>query len=265
MKTIVIILLSLTVFACQQPYEEAPQVQVDLMRIPPPEPREPSLELIENKKGEARKLVKISYLEFETIDQQGTKKSIMKMVSTHRGYLAKDHEYKSNDRTSVDLEIRLPAAHLEQFMIELSHNVDKFDTKNISVNDVTEEYVDIEARLKAKREIEKTYSKLLSKALNVTEILNIEKELGTIRTDIESIEGRIRLLSNQVDYTTVNLRFYKKIVIPNSILSRIGNALKDGLDTLIWLCLAVIRYWPIVILSLLFLGIFKKIGLRKPL
>ena len=74
----------------------------------------------------------------------------------------------------------------------------------IDSQDVTEEYIDITARLKTKKELEARYLELLKKANKVEEIVSIEKEIGNLRSDIESIEGRLRYINNAVAYSTLD-------------------------------------------------------------
>lgn len=66
---------------------------------------------------------------------------------------------------------------LKKLLIDATKGVDKFDHKNIEVKDVTEEFLDVKARLKTKKELEDRYIDLLKKANNIKEILEIETRL----------------------------------------------------------------------------------------
>ena len=70
--------------------------------------------------------------------------------------------------------------------------------KNVSVQDVTEEYLDIEARLKTKKEVEARYIEILkSKTKTVEDVLKAEEQIRIIREEIEAREGRLNYLKNQ--------------------------------------------------------------------
>ena len=69
---------------------------------------------------------------------------------------------------------------------------------------------EIEQCSKTKKEVEARYRELLTRATSVEEILKIEEQIGNIRTEIESAEGRLRYLSNQVQYSTLHVTFYEK-------------------------------------------------------
>ncbi len=94
--------------------------------------------------------------------------------------------------------IRVSNSDFENLLQEVSSDVKYFDQKEISSEDVTEQFIDIEARLKAKKELENCYLELLKKANKISEILEIEKELVVIREEIESKQGQLNYLQNKV-------------------------------------------------------------------
>jgi len=118
-----------------------------------------------------------------------TRKQILESVDKYEGYIASDEEYKYKGGISNTIVIRVPAENFDELLADATKGVSKFDSKNITVKDVTEEFLDIQARLKTKKELENRYLELLKKAKSVPEILEVERQLGQLRADIESIEG----------------------------------------------------------------------------
>ena len=127
-----------------------------------------------------------------------------------------------------------------------------FDQKEISSQDVTEEYIDVEARIKTKKVLEARYLELLKKAGKVSEMLEIEKELSTIREEIEVQEGRLRYMKNRVALSTVYLEFYKTTEIEQgatvSYGTKIGNAFKSGINTLSSFFIGILYFWPFILI-----------------
>ena len=82
---------------------------------------------------------------------------------------------------------------------------------------MTEKYIDVEARLKNNYALRDRLKQLLEKAINVKDILEIEKELNRVQSDIDSMEGTIKLLKGQVDFATLDLSLKK-----NRILGPLG-------------------------------------------
>lgn len=207
-----------------------------------------------------RKLIKTGNLTFETSDLNKTKANIESLIKANNGYIANDSEYKTYDRISNTISLRIPSDKFDNFIVEVSKGVEKFDNKNINISDVTEQFLDVEARLKTKKALEVKYLEILKKAKTVREILDVERELGKLRGDIEATEGRLNYLKNQVTFSTLSITFYKKVAESESSFGgKIKDAFKDGFDNIKAFFLFLINIWPfIIILFLVFFYIRKR-------
>ncbi|HRX43860.1 MAG TPA: DUF4349 domain-containing protein, partial [Candidatus Dojkabacteria bacterium] len=78
---------------------------------------------------------------------------------------------------------------------------------NVSTLDVTEEYIDITSRLSNLKSTEVQLVKILEKAESVTDILAVQRELNTVRGEIESYEQRKRYFDTQTDYSYITVSF----------------------------------------------------------
>jgi predicted nuclease with TOPRIM domain len=77
--------------------------------------------------------------------------------------------------------------------------------KNIKSEDVTEQYIDLKARLENAQREEKILLDFLNKATNVKDMLEIEKELSRIREQIEYYTGQLKYLESRIDYSTITI------------------------------------------------------------
>lgn len=210
-----------------------------------------------------RKLITEGNIQFqiENIDQ--SRKKIAQAVKNNKGYISSEQEYKSSNRISNVMVIRVPVKNFDKLLSQVSEGVSKFDSKNIEVKDVTEEFLDIEIRLKTKKELEARYLELLKKANNVSEILQIEGQVGTLRTEIESVEGRLRFLKNKIGFSTLTITFYEKI--PSQ--TEFGNEFKDGFtngwENLIWFFVVLTNLWPFILISIVLISMFYLRKKRK--
>ncbi len=203
-----------------------------------------------------RKLIKEGFVEFETADMGATRKKIFDSLEKYKAYIASDREYRSGDRISNTIVVRVPAANFDSMLHEVTRGVKHFDSKNVEVKDVTEEFLDVEARLKTKKELENRYLELLKKANTVSEILEVEKQTGQLRSEIESIEGRLKYLKNQVAFSTLHLTFYQSIPEKTEFGSQLIKAFQSGWDNLIGFLILLVRIWPFIIIGFaLFFGI----------
>jgi hypothetical protein len=167
------------------------------------------------------------------------------------GYISKESEYTYGERISQNLIIRVPAENFDNLVSEISKGIKRFDRKNIQAKDVTEEYLDIELRLKIKKETENRFRQLLTKANTVDEILSIEKQIGELRADIESIEGRLKYLQNQISFSSLSVTFYERVSTPVGFSSQLGVGFKNGWNNFIRFLIILINGWPFVLIGVL--------------
>lgn len=234
--------------------EEIPTAQ---QLTPPPPPL-----------NKEQKIIKTARLAFETKDVEATHKKILQLASQYKGLVQNDNSGKDYNRIYKNLTVRIPTENFQQFIDGISEGVAYFDQKDISRQDVSEEFVDLEARLKAKRVLEERYLELLKKANKVEEMLQIERELSTIREEIEAKQGRLQYLQSQVSMSTVNIEFYKTTAetgITQSYGQKMKNALQGGWNGISVFFLGILYLWPlflVAIIVVIILPIFLK--KRKP-
>ena len=209
----------------------------------------------------SQKVIKESYLRFETQDLNKTYQQIIKVLNQNKGYIQDDKSNKSYNTLTRSLVARIPSDGFQKTIDTISQNVSYFDTKHISLKDVTEEFIDLEARLNAKQTLEKRYLELLSKAKDVKEILEIEKELSTIREEIEAKQGRLKYLQNRVSLSTVNIEFYKltsEQPITTSYGTKMWNAIKSGFNGLSVFLLGLLYIWPLIIILIIAIFLIRR-------
>ncbi len=203
-----------------------------------------------------RKLIKNGSVEFETDDINSTRAVILKSIEKYRGYTSSDQENKYSGRISNTIVVRVPASDFDTFLNDATKGVTRFDSKNIDVSDVTEEFVDHEARLKTKKELENRYLEILKRAKTVTEMLEVEKQLGELRSEIESVEGRLKYLRSQVSLSTISITFYQNVASETAFGNRFLDGFRNGWDNLLWFFVFLTNIWPFLLIGvLLFLGI----------
>ena len=210
-----------------------------------------------------RKIIREASISFETKDVNVTRAFIEAESKALKGYIANENAWTSDDRITHNLELRVPAENLDILIFKITANVEKLDSKNISSQDVTEEFIDNTARLKAKKELENRYLEILRKAVKVEEILAIERELGTLRADIESVEGRLKYLNEKVSYSRLSVSYYQKIKSPFQFSSKFGDSLKGGWRNLMWFFVGLGNLWPFLLLGIAIIIIVIRIRKRR--
>lgn len=122
-------------------------------------------------------------------------------------------EYKSDDCDGfASLKLRIPAS---AFTVAVGsvESLGSITSRYLENEDVTEQYVDIDARLKNRVVLRDRLRELLDKATEVKDILAIETELNRVQGDIDSMEARLKSLKGQVDFATLDLSFQRKPIL----------------------------------------------------
>lgn len=209
------------------------------------------------------KIIKSGNLRFQSDDLEETYRQIQAAAKKYKALIKNDSQTNNEYALSRNINIRIPNEHFDAFIADISKGVKYFDTKEISSEDVTEEYIDVASRIKTKKVLEARYLELLKKANKVSEMLEIESQLSDIREEIEAKEGRLRYLQNKVAMSTLNIEFYKPVAAGGkatvSYGGRIWNAIATGFNGISNFFIGLIENWPVIItLVVLFFFIRKR-------
>jgi len=153
-----------------------------------------------------RKIIKNADVTVQVDDYDITVEAIKNKVFAMNGYVSNESlSGKGTEGTITGyLQIRIPAVHFDEFLSGMDE-LGKVKGRNIYTQDVTEEYVDVESRLKAMRTKEERLLAILSKSGSLSDILAVENELANTRAQLESLQGRLRYLNNRTDFSAVSI------------------------------------------------------------
>ena len=199
-----------------------------------------------------QKIIKEASLRFETNDLEDTFNRIQTAISANKASIQNDSEGKDYDNVYRNLTVRVPSQNFDSFINAISKGVSYFERKDISSQNVTEQYIDLTSRLNTKRKLEERYLQILQKATKISEILEIEKQISAIREEIEAKEGQLKYLESRVSESTVTIEFYKIIAqkegVKTSYGSKIWTAIQSGFFSLSEFLISIISLWPFIIL-----------------
>ena len=213
-----------------------------------------------------RQLIKEGSINFETHDIAETRQHIESLVQKYGAYISQEDERATYSRIYQNMTVRIPKAHFDVFVTELSGGVKKIDEKSITVQDVTEEFIDSTARLAVKKETEQGYLRLLNQAKTIKDILDIQNELQDIRSDIESIEGRLRYLKNSVHFSTLHISMYQEVEAApgnGSLFMPVWEAIKGGVQAFAAVCIALLYGWVFLALGIAAVIIILRLRKRR--
>lgn len=213
------------------------------------------------------KVIRNASLRFQVKDFNQSLHRVQNSLKGFGAFLASSQDNRQENQLETTLEIRVPATNLDPLLEHLVKESIYLDYRNLSSEDVTTEFVDLNSRLKAKIAVEARFLDLLHQAKTIRDILQVEQELKTIREEIEAMQGRLNLINTRVAYSTITLTIYEKtagLSAGNPFLVRMGNALKYGWDLALSLFIGLLYIWPLLLLLPLFLFGTRKWLRRYP-
>lgn len=211
-----------------------------------------------------RKLIKNGDLSFETADVKQTKAAVEAICKELNAYIATENQNNYEERLQYNQTIRVPANRFDLLIQRLEPHALKIESKNINTQDVTEEFIDVEARLKTKKELESRYREILKQAKSVQDIISIESQIANVRSEIESMEGRLNYLKNQVGFSTLNVSYYETIGTDFGFTTKVFRALRQGWDSLLSFFIILVNLWPFIIIVIGFVWGLRVWRNRKP-
>ena len=149
-------------------------------------------------------------MQLESSSPEEAQQKITAIAESKNGFVIESTQSSSSSevktRDLVTMTVRVPADKFNESLNEIRQASSRVITETINGQDVTEEFVDVEARLKAKKALEAQFLDIMKQGKTVEDALNVQRQLAEVRGEIERIEGRLRFLENQTSLSTIKIR-----------------------------------------------------------
>ena len=158
-----------------------------------------------------RKLVRNARVDLEVRSFDEAVQSITALVTEGRGYVATTSSQKQeNGKLRGEIIVKVLPENLDDFLAKL-RKLGDLKNQTLATADVTKQYVDTDARLRNARLVEQRLVALLEKnAGRVSDLLQVEKELGRVREQVEQLQGELKVMDMQVQFATVTISLAEK-------------------------------------------------------
>ncbi|MCL7747447.1 DUF4349 domain-containing protein [Halalkalibacter alkaliphilus] len=169
-------------------------------------------------KAEERMVIYQGYLTLEVKDFYLARDKIQERTGQVGGYVVESHHHEGADgKLFGTVVLRVPKQDFEPFIEYIGTTDVKIVEQSTHGNDVTEEYVDLESRLKAKRVVEERLLGFMEQADNTENLLKISNDLAKVQEEIEHMTGRKQFLENQVELSTITITINEVSIGTSSI------------------------------------------------
>jgi hypothetical protein len=138
-----------------------------------------------------------------------TRDEIYLLTESMGGYIQSESNSKQGDTTRGSILLRIPQEKFDATFKELSHLGDA-NNMEVSTQDVTEEYIDLEGRLRHLEAEESFYLGLIAQAKTIQEMISIREHLSSIQLEKERVLGRKNYLDNRISYSLIHILLQEK-------------------------------------------------------
>jgi hypothetical protein len=182
----------------------------------------------------SRKLIRTAQLTVEVAQYQRAAEEVARLAESFGGYLAESQATRGpHDRQSGTVTIRVPAERFGAVLASLK-GLGTVRSENVSTQDVSKAYADLETRLKVKRDTADRLRELLrTRTTDLQHVLQAERELARVTEEIEQMEGERRFFDAQVALSTIALTLHEPhALVEPGVFAPVGEALRDSAEVL---------------------------------
>ncbi len=184
-----------------------------------------------------RKIIRNAELQLEANAPEESQTKIGKIAESKGGFVVETQssasDAKAATRDTVTMTVRVPSAKFDEALNEIRQTASRVIGEIVKGEDVTEEFIDIEARLKTQKALETQFLEIMKRSNTVADALNVQTEIARVRGDIEKIEGRKRFLESQASLSTIKIRLQTPAAFSANtagFFGKLGQAFGSGFD-----------------------------------
>lgn len=225
--------------------------------------------------GADRMIIRTVNMSLVVEDTEKVLKDLNALVKSYDGYIANSNTWHSGEQLMANVTLRVPAEDLDTVLEAVHGMVIKVDSESLSGQDVTEEYTDLQARLRNLEATEKELQALLTEVRenrgDAEEILTIYRELTAIRGEIESMQGKAQYLERMTALATIQMDIRPKEApvqvasqqwSPLVTLSEAARGLLKFLTVLADIAIYLITFSPVILVPVLVIWLIAR-AVRK--
>jgi len=221
-----------------------------------------------------RKIIRDADLELEADQPAEAQAKITAIAESRGGFVVESNQSSSDVKTTVrdkvSMTVRIPADKFNESLDEIRKTATRTIGETVKGQDVTEEFIDIEARLKSQKALEAQFLEIMKRSNSVDEALSIQREIADVRGEIEKVEGRKQFLQNQASLSTIKIKIQSPTAFTGSsqgFLYQIGQSFSTGFNAalgfILVLITATVALLPFLIFVVLPIYLIVRYFLKK--
>ena len=176
------------------------------------------------------KIIKTAFLTTEVKDVPGSIETLKSLASQKGGYLSSTSIQKNyNNRLSGSVILRVPAAEFENTLtgVKAIGTVKSVSTQG---QDVTEEYVDLQAQKISYQNQLTQYNEIMKKAVKVEDVITVQQQIDRVQTELNRLEGRLKYLDSRIDLSTITVNLQEPEPVGGETGHNFISTINDGIS-----------------------------------
>ncbi len=214
------------------------------------------------------KIIRTAYLTIEVSDVTASAEALKAMAAVKGGYLSSTSIQKGyNDRLSGTVVMRIPQAEFDNTLAGIKA-IGSVKSSSTQGEDVTEEYVDLQALKTSYQNQLAQYNEIMKKAVKVSDVIEIQSQIDRVQTELNRLEGRIKYLNSRVDFSTITVNLQEPEPVGGETGHNFVTTLNEGIAGFIGMVDALIILFftllPLAILIGIIYAAYRWNKGRKP-
>jgi len=163
-----------------------------------------------------RMIIHHAQLQVKVKEFEQAQLKLEKKVTEYGGYIVESNVYRQDtEAVSGTMIIRIPEKHFQSFLKDAEETATILE-RNVTGQDVTEQFVDLQSRVTSKRAVEARLLEFMGTAQKTEDLLKISADLAKVQEEIEVIAGKMNYLENQTSYSTIEIAMFEdRVIVPS--------------------------------------------------
>lgn len=209
-----------------------------------------------------RKIIRNAEITIEVPSTTDAQHQVTSIAETHGGFIvtseAKQRESNDPAQRTLDIKlvVRVPSNQFGRAFDEIKKLAGNTPSENVTSQDVTEDFIDLEARIKTQKALEVQFLEIMRQANKIADALEVQRQIAEVRTDIEKLEGRKRFLENRSSLSTINVNIQTPKPVITVTETGFRQSLREAVSDSITLTSDLVLFFARFLIMMVPVGLF---------
>jgi len=207
------------------------------------------------------KIIKTASMTMEVTDVPGSVGTLKTIASQKGGYLSSTNVQTGyNNRKSGSVILRVPSEEFDATISEIKA-IGTVKSASTQGQDVTEEYVDLQAQKISYQNQLAQYNEIMRKAVNVDDVITVQQQIDRVQTELNRLEGRLKYLGDRIDLSTITVNLQEPEPVGGETGHNFISTINEGIAGFFGMIDAIIVFLftmlPLIIVGCIGYGIYR--------